>query len=505
MQWLFTREESRAVDRDAIDRLGVLGLVLMENAGRGACDALTARFGDRLDRVVLVGGPGQNGGDAWVIARRLALLGLRPHAVLLGDPSRLRGDAATNWELLPRIGVQTTAVAPERGHDIAAMLADASLIVDGIFGTGLDRVVDGGYAHAIEAIERAAAPVVALDLPSGLDADTGGVLGTAAHAALTVTFAGLKRGLHQFPAAAYAGEVVVADIGIPLGAEPGATVWWAPDLAQLIPRRAADAHKGTAGHLLVVGGAPGTTGAAVLAGRAAFRAGAGLVTIGARPDARDALEQKVIELMTVALPGAPDRAAVEALCEGKRAVVLGPGLGLDALGRAWAEAFARHAPVPTVIDADALTHLADTGLAGLANAAAPRLLTPHPGEAARLLSSSTGQVQANRYQAAETIADKTKQVAVLKGARTVIAANGRIRVCAEGTPALGVAGTGDVLSGIAGALLMNLEPFDAAIAASLLHACAGLEAATADRGLIASEVADAVPTVLERFVGGTTA
>lgn len=479
-----------------MNELGIVSLVLMENAGRGAADAICELFEERLERVVLLGGPGQNGGDAWVIARRLTLLGHRPLAVLLGDASRLHGDAQVNWALLGGLGIDTKEVPVDDALSVRELLADASLIVDGLFGTGLDRPITGGYALAIEAMDAVPAPLVSLDLPSGLDADTGAVFGVAPLASLTVTFAGHKRGLHQFPGVEHAGAVHVADIGIPIDASPAASLWTGDDLAELLTPRAADSHKGTNGHALVVGGAPGKTGAAILAGRAAFRAGAGLVTIGARADSRAALEEKVIELMTVELPAQADQTAVEALCEGKGVVVLGPGMGLDSLGRDWARAFAQYAPIPTVIDADALTHVAADGLEGLQAAAGPRILTPHPGEAARLLGKSTREIQADRYGAAEALAEQSGQVAILKGARSVVAGAGELRVCAEGTAALGVAGTGDVLSGVLGALTLSLAPLDAAIAGTLLHALSGEAAAVADRGLIASEVADAVPRIL---------
>lgn len=498
---LFTREESRDVDRVAIEQLGVLGLVLMENAGRGATDAILERFRDRLDRVVLVGGPGQNGGDAWVIARRLTLMGVAPYAVLVGDPSKLRGDAAANWVLLGELGVRTSAVSPNDTAAIHAALEGATLVVDGLFGTGLDRPIEGGYAGAVKALEQVDAPVVALDLPSGLDANTGAILGVAAHAAMTVTFAGLKRGLHQYPGVEYAGEVRIADIGIPVTTNTDAAVYDAADLRPLIHRRSGDAHKGTNGHLLVVGGAPGKTGAALLAGRGGFRAGAGLVTLGARPDARATLEEKVVELMTTELPAAADQAAVESLCEGKRAAVVGPGLGLDDTGVSWTTAFAKYAPIPVVIDADGITNLGGD-LAGLRNASGPRILTPHPGEAARLLGSTTADVQGDRFAAASALAAQSGQTAILKGARTLVASGERLGVCAEGTPALGVAGTGDVLSGITGTLAMTLAPFEAALGAALAHALAGESASVGDRGLLASEVADAVPGVLAHVLGG---
>lgn len=501
MQWLYTRQESRDVDRAAVQELGIASPLLMENAGRGATEAIRERFGDRLGRVVLLGGPGQNGGDAWVIARRLTLLGYRPLALLIGESERLGGDARANWALLGKLGIETAEVSPDQVGSIRTPLGGATLVVDGLFGTGLDRPLQGGYAEAIRAMDGAEAPLVSLDLPSGLDADTGAILGAAPHASMTVTFGGQKRGLHQYPGVEHAGIVRVADIGIPIEASSAASLWAKGDIRSLIPPRADDAHKGTNGHLLVVGGAPGKTGAALLAGRAAFRAGAGLVTIGARADARAALEEKVIELMTDALPDRADRAGVESMCAGKRAVVLGPGMGLDDLGRAWARAFAMHAPVPTVIDADGLTNLVGDGVSSLKQAAAPRILTPHPGEAARLLGRSTDEVQADRYAAAEALANESGQVVILKGARSIVAAADQLRVCAEGTPALGVAGTGDVLSGVIGALALTLAPIDAAIAGALLHALAGVEASAGDRGLIASDLADAVPAVLAKLLG----
>jgi NAD(P)H-hydrate epimerase len=498
---LFTRQESREVDRAAIEDLGINSLILMENAGRGATDAIVEAFPQRLRRVVLVGGPGQNGGDAWVVARRLKLLGHEPLALLIGAASQLRGDAKVNWALLGKLGIESIELSPDAAESVAEHAVRATLLVDGLFGTGLDRPITGGHAKIIELLDEASAPLVALDMPSGLDADTGAILGIAPHAALTVTFAGHKRGLHQFPGVEHAGAVRLADIGVPLqNATPQASLWTREDLRALIAPRAADAHKGTNGHLLVIGGSPGKTGAAVLAGHAAFRAGAGLVTIGARADSRAALEEKVVELMTTPLPDEADRAAVESLCEGKRAAVLGPGLGLDEVGASWVRAFSRHAPIPTVIDADALTHIADEGLASLMQASAARILTPHPGEAARLLGVPTAEVQRDRFSAAAALGARSRQTVILKGARTIVASQGALRVCGEGTPALGVAGTGDVLSGIVAALAMSLAPFEAAIGGALLHAVAAVDASVGDRGLIASEVADRVPAVLAASV-----
>jgi len=501
---LLTREAVRALDTDAVSRLALPSLVLMENAGLGATRAIQERFGDRLERVVIVGGTGQNGGDGWVVARQLVRLGHAPEAVLVGDASRVKGDAAVNLETMRRLGVALDVIAGDELAPLDARLAHATLVVDALFGTGLDRPVSGVHADAIRRIAaataRTGAPLVALDLPSGIDADTGAVLGAAPRAALTITFAAHKRGLHQHPGADHAGEIVCVSIGVPAPHEAPARIVDAEDVAALVPARRADAHKGTGGHVLVIAGSPGHTGAAVLAGLGALRAGAGLVTIAPRGAARAAIDAKVLELMTMELPPGADRAieAVRERARDMRAAVIGPGLGLDDEGRQIALGLARTLEVPAVLDADALTAHAGA-LRSLREAAAPRVLTPHPGEASRLLGIPTADVQRDRYAAATRLADESGATVVLKGARTIVgSAGGRLDVCRRGTPALGTAGTGDVLGGVIGALLVALDPPDAAIAGVVLHAIAGELARVSDRGLLASEVAHAVPRALEQ-------
>jgi NAD(P)H-hydrate epimerase len=498
---LLTREASRAVDADAVARLGVPSLLLMENAGRGAFEAIRRAFPERLGRVVLVGGPGQNGGDAWVVARHLAVAGFAPRAVLVGDRAKVRGDAAPNLEALERMGVPLRAIDP-RGGGLDALdeaLRGATLVVDGLFGTGLARAVEGGYAAALARMEAAPAPVVALDLPSGIDADTGRVLGASVHAALTVTFAAMKRGLAQHPGRAYAGRVEVASIGAPAPGASEASLLEARDVAGWLPRRADDAHKGTAGHVVLFTGGPGTLGAALLSGRAALRGGAGLATVAARPEVLHALEARIPELMSHELPHEPSPKRLAPIYEGKRAAVLGPGLGLTSWAQRLTLTVALEAPLPVVIDADGLNALALEGAVDLASAKAPRVLTPHPKEASRLLGASVEEVQGDRFAAAAELARRSGQVVALKGAGTVVAApGGRMAVCDRGTPALGVGGTGDVLAGALGALLCALPPFEATCAGVYLHALAGELAAGSDRGLFASEVADALPWALER-------
>lgn len=484
---LLTREAVRALDADAIEG-GVAGLVLMENAGHRAAEAIRTRFTDSLGAVLCLGGSGQNGGDAWVVARHLASAGVRVRAVLVGSTEKVGGDARPNLEALAHVGVPFVACD---AHEVS--LAGATLVVDGLFGTGLDRPIEGALASLIERIDAHGAPLVALDLPSGVDANTGAVLGVAPHAALTVTFAAHKRGLWQYPARRHVGEVVLASIGVPAPRSADAMLVEDDDVATLLKRREADSHKGSAGHVLVLAGAPGKTGAALLAGHGALRGGAGLVTIGTR--APDALDAKLVELMSAQVDG--EDAARDAM-RGKDAVVLGPGLGLDDATRTWLRALAVQAPLPMVLDADALT--AFTGGLAMLQSAPTRVLTPHPAEAARLLGVTTEAVQRDRYAAAAALAARSQQVAMVKGAGSVIAApDGRLRVISAGTPALGVAGTGDVLAGLVGALLAEgHDAFDAAWAAAHLHARAGeLAAGGRDRGLLAREVADALPASLE--------
>jgi hydroxyethylthiazole kinase-like uncharacterized protein yjeF len=489
MRSLYTRDEMRAVDRAASERYGIPSLSLMENAGARATDFLLARYADRLGHVVIVGGEGQNGGDGWVVARQLHARGIRAHCVLIGSPDRIRGDARVNFDALARLGIAVGANLDLQG---------ATLIVDALFGTGLARKLEGAHAEGVARINDSVVAVCALDLPSGIDADSGQVLGSAIRADSTVTFAGYKRGLLQFPGVEHAGELHVASIGAPVPDSDVALIE-AHDVAALLPRSRRDAHKGSRGHVLIIAGSKGKTGAALLSSYGALRGGAGLVTIAADRETQPVLEQKVLEVMTAAFD---DAASILALVEGKGAAVLGPGFGLDDDRKRLARQLAVELPVPCVLDADALTALGDD-VEQLREARAPRILTPHPGEASRLLGRATTAVQADRYGAVRELAERSGHVVVLKGAQTVIGSpGGAIRVCRAGTPALGVAGTGDVLAGVIGSLSVGLPAFASAWASVQLHALAGELAAVSDRGLFAHQVADAIPHALERTRSG---
>lgn len=482
------------MDRAAAEDLGLPTLLLMENAGRGAADVLLRAHSARLDDVVIVGGVGQNGGDAWVVARHLVLAGHRPRCfVVTPDGSRCVGDAAVMMQALVRMGLVVEELRSSTDA-LARALESAALVVDGLFGTGLSRPIDGIHASVVECIGASGVTVVALDLPSGIDADDGAVLGVSIRAEATLTFGAEKRGLHAPPGFLHAGEVSVVSIGAGLPASAGAFVVEPADVAARIPVRSLDEHKGTAGHVLVVGGASGTTGAALLAARGAMRAGAGLVTLAATPDSRPSFDQRVLEAMTKSYESIDE---LLSLARGKRAVVLGPGLGLSPARRELVRELVLRCEVPLVLDADALTLLAELGIESASGDPAPRVLTPHPGEAARLLGLGTAEVQANRFEAARRLAERSGQGVVLKGARSVVTAPGQpLYVCEHGTPALGVGGSGDVLSGVVGALLgADANCLDVA-AAVTLHAMAGEAAARTDRGLLASEIADAIPGTL---------
>jgi NAD(P)H-hydrate epimerase len=493
--FLATSAEARDVDRRAVER-GMSTLVLMENAGRGATDVILARHPDALARPLVIGGTGQNGGDAWVVARHLLARGVRPRVLRIGARDAVKGDALSNLVALEAHGLTVPSIDRD---GLVAMLDGATLVIDGLFGTGLSRAIEGFVAEAIGTIDAAGLPIVALDLPSGISADTGAVMGVALHAATTITFGVDKRGLQQYPGVDHAGHVVLERLGLPFVAPTRTVLLESADLPRLVPPRERDAHKGSAGHVLVVAGSPGHTGAALLAALGAHRMGAGLVTIAARGAARAALDAKVVETMTLEVPEALEAGLATTLREAasRRSAVVGPGLGLDATSQAFARRLAIELPTSAVIDADALTAFAGDPSA-LKSAVAPRVLTPHPGEAARLLGTTSGAVQSDRYAAASALVDRVGHVVVLKGARTLVAApDGRIAVIATGTPALASGGTGDVLAGAVGAMLASVsDPFDAACAAALAHGRAGELAAVADRGLLAHEVADALPRAL---------
>lgn len=477
-EFLYSPAAVRAMDARAIGELGIPGLTLMERAGRGAFEALRRRWAG-LGRLAVVCGVGNNAGDGYVVARLAREAGLAVEVLQLGDQARLQGDAGLALQRWLNAGGQVQPFA-------AARLQSAELVVDAIFGTGLDRAVRGEWAQAIAVINALGRPVLALDIPSGLHGGTGAVLEQAVRAAATITFIAPKCGLYTGAGPACTGEVLVDDLGVPdavrASQPPMARLLHGSDLAKLLPSRPRDAHKGLFGHVLILGGDHGFGGAARMAAEAAARVGAGLVSVATRAEHVPALLGPRPELMVSAVAGARD---LPPLLARASVVAVGPGLGQAAWGRELLEAALGFAG-PLVVDADGLNLLA----------AAPRrrsnwVLTPHPGEAARLLGKATGAVQADRLEAARQLAGRYGGVVVLKGAGSIVQGEGGLPlISSAGNPGMASGGMGDVLTGVvAGLLAQGLEPAQAAATAMQVHALAA-DAAAADgeRGLLASDL-----------------
>jgi NAD(P)H-hydrate epimerase len=497
----------RAFDKHAIEVCHVPSLVLMENAGRGATDVLVRELldGDAANaRVMIVCGTGNNGGDGLVIARHLLLRGADPTVWLCGDATKASPDARANLDGWRGVGGEVLEVpAGSSIEALKAALGDADVVVDALFGTGLDRPLEGLLADVVRAMNAATVPRFAVDLPSGLDADTGRALGVAVEASVTVTFAHHKLGLLTPGGAALAGRVQVVDIGVPasLVAHVGGSAqrMETADLRQWLTARAPGAHKTSAGHVVVLAGSAGRIGAPQLVAHGAMRAGAGLATIATWPGAASVIEGHVLEVMTARIDPARSGESLDAILAHKQAVVIGPGFGLGDDARLAVEYVIASWLGPVVVDADALSMFA--GRPSVFMASKKAILTPHPGEAARLLGKTAADIEADRFHAARELVAATGAVVVLKGAHTLVASpDARMAVSPVACPALGTAGSGDTLGGIIGAMACGLEPFEAACAGVLLHALAGEAWARAhggaDRGMLASEIADMLPQLL---------
>lgn len=509
---VLSREQMRELDRHAIEACRVPSVVLMENAGRNAAGVVLRALEGGPSEVVIVAGTGNNGGDGFVVARRLLCAGHSAEVYLLGDPQALKGDARLNHDAWRGLGGRVTPVGDDAGvmalTAALASLEPADVIVDALFGTGLDRPVEGARAQVIEAVNQSDARVFALDVPSGLDANTGAVLGIAVRAEATITFAHLKLGLLTPVGAEHSGDVHVVDIGVPgeLFREVGcsALLFESDDARELVAPRSVAAHKGSAGHVFAVAGSAGKTGAALLVARGALRAGAGLATICTFPDAADSLDLRALEEMTARIDPAHVETSLDACLERADVVAIGPGLGLDERARRVAEHVVLSWNGTKVVDADALSAFAGRA-AELARARGQLILTPHPGELARLLGTSVAEVERDRFGALERAVELTHAVVLLKGARTLVGAPGELPlVTSAGTPALATAGAGDVLSGVIAAFAKSTPPRFAAMLGAHVHALsaeAWAERTGSDRGLVAHEVADGVPGVLAALSG----
>ena len=481
---LYRAEQLREFDRRAIQEQGIPGYALMTRAATAALHELQVRWPE-AKRLVLVCGAGNNAGDGYVLARLARAARLDARVLWLREPRELRGDARIAWTDAEAAGVP---LAPFT----RASLEGADVIVDALLGTGLDRPLNGDWAAAIAAINASGVPILALDIPSGLQADTGAVLGTVVRADVTISFIASKLGLFTGQGADCAGLVCSASLDVPdavfADAVPAAWQIDAAFLEAALPPRPRSSHKGDFGHVLVVGGAPGMSGAARLAAEAAARGGAGWVSVATHASHAAVLNIGRPELMCHAVDADPHR-TLEPLLARATVVAIGPGLGRDAWARELLAAV-WDADVPLILDADALNLLAQT----------PRrredwVLTPHPGEAARLLGITSAAVQADRPGAVTALQERFGGVVVLKGSGTLIADGKRLRLCAVGNPGMASGGMGDVLTGVIAGLLAQGLALDIAAAAGVVaHGLAGDAVARAggERGLLASDLLPAL-------------
>jgi hydroxyethylthiazole kinase-like uncharacterized protein yjeF len=511
---LLSAAESRELDHLSQEKYGIPSYSLMTRAGEAVAAAVFHRWRHALhDGVLVVAGKGNNGGDGMVAARALMAEQVPVRTILLANASGLKGDAARAHAELVAGGGAVLEVLGETELD-AAMGGHAGVIVDAIFGTGLNAEVKGLARRAIEMINRAGPPVVAVDIASGVDADSGAVMGAAVRAALTVTFGFAKFGHVSYPGAELCGELEIADIGFAAGAigeiAPRGKFFDTAEARPFLRARPRNSHKGNYGHVMVIAGSRGKSGAAILASRGALRMGAGLVTAAIPEAVGIIVAAGQAELMTEPIADRDGHfdaqyvpAVLAKLLEGKDALAVGPGIGQSEDTRAlmeWLIAEGVAPRRPMLIDADGLNVVAQIGARALKRAAGPVVLTPHPGEAARLLGMSTAEVNADRIGAARRLSDLSGAAVLLKGARTVIAGTaGEIYVNASGNPGMATPGMGDVLSGIVGALLgQRMAPLGALALGAFVHGHAAdrLAARIGPVGYLAGDLANELPSTL---------
>ncbi|NLZ16136.1 MAG: NAD(P)H-hydrate dehydratase [Desulfobulbaceae bacterium] len=534
---LASAAQMRELDRRSIEEIGIPGAVLMENAGRATVDAMEHHFGPVHGKNVgIVAGPGNNGGDGLVIARWVHSRGGHPLVLLCADPEQLPPDATLNWAIVQRLGLPCWVAepaattrpissfglfSPVEAWEKELRTRPLHSLVDALFGIGLARPVAGMYLEAVRNINRLsrchACPVVAADIPSGLNSDTGQILGEAVQADLVVAY-GLAKPGHLHNGVIQNGRLAVVDIGIPKAVLSEASLpgmLLNHSIAGHLAQRSADSHKGINGHVLLLAGSTGKTGAAMLAAQGALRSGTGLLTCAVPANLFPIFAGgPLVEAMYAPLPASTDYIShgdfglITELCQDKQVLVIGPGMATAAATAELVLALYRERPEPMVLDADALNILAERKEV-LAKPGGPRLFTPHPGEMARLLEQPTRRIQADRLAAAQQLCRLCGQgehgaahpiVVILKGAGTVVAAaDGRWAVNTSGNPGMATGGMGDVLAGMAGGMLaQGHAPWQAACAGAYLHgAAADLVAATQPYGYSASEVAAALPQLLQ--------
>lgn len=467
------------IDRKAIEIWGISGLVLMENAGRAVVDCLEEEIGAvKGKKFVVVCGKGNNGGDGFVITRHLLNRGAQVDCILLGKITEIKGDARINADILRHVGVSIRE-SPQF-DELSYIIRTAPYIIDAIFGTGISAPPEGIFAQTIQLINESGAYVISVDIPSGIDADTGKVLNLAVQAKLTVTMGTPKYGLILYPGKSYAGKLRIADIGIPkalIGDHADTFLVTKDDIRRNLPPRRPDGHKGTFGTCLVVAGSRGYSGAACLTAMAAVRAGAGLIRLAFPQSLAPVIESRVLEPVKHPLPETlAATLSLEALPQlldlvaKATSVTIGPGISTHSETKKLLHEILPHIKVPVVVDADGITNLV-AGEETIRRCSAPLILTPHPGELSRLINIPAPEINANRLAVARTAARQFNCLIVLKGAPTVTATpEGKVFVNPTGNSGLGSGGTGDVLTGlIAGLLAQGATPLNAALTGVFCH------------------------------------
>ncbi|MCL2761210.1 MAG: NAD(P)H-hydrate dehydratase [Desulfuromonadales bacterium] len=508
-----TGKVMQSLDRRTIDEFKISGLDLMEKAGQNCVDLIKERYGSTVKQVVIIAGRGNNGGDGYVIARLLSVLRWNVDLFVISSRDKITGDAKVNLDRLPK--VFPVYINDESGlKGLAQALEKAEIIVDALLGTGLNTEVEGLYASVINMINSASAYTVSVDIPSGIDSATGKVLGCSVKAACTVTFAVAKLGHLLYPGAEYTGDLFVTDIGIPKGlidrAEGIELIDQKYASTLLIPR-SRTAHKGSNGHALVIAGSTGKSGAAAMAGNSAMRSGAGLVTLAVPESIHNILEIKTTEVMTVPLLdnnlgflGKDTVPEIARQLKDKAVMALGPGIGWDKLTSELVRDLVKNAEIPIVIDADGLNAISED-LSVLGNSkSAFIIMTPHPGEMARLTNLTVAEVEEDRLGVARSFAVKHSVYLILKGARTVIAApDGKLALNKSGNPGMASGGMGDVLTGIVTALVaQGYEPFKACCLGVFVHGFAGdlVAKEKGEIGLIATDLQEMLPYALKKLI-----
>ncbi|MBZ0160812.1 MAG: NAD(P)H-hydrate dehydratase [bacterium] len=510
-----TAGQMRELDRRATEEYGIPSLLLMENAGLQAVLELERAFPHLTrGRIAVVCGKGNNGGDGFVVARHLCNRGTAVEVFLLARQTEIQGDARTNLEIIRHVGVPIHEMTTSQTLEASRMAIErADIVVDAILGTGTTGPAKGIFGEAIELLNRSGRPIVALDIPSGLHSDEGVIPGPSINAALTVTFGLPKRGLILYPAAACAGRVVTVDIGLPrpllTDSLLDVSLVQAEDLVSVLPPRDPNAHKGTYGHALVLAGSPGKTGAAAMCALSALRIGAGLVTLALPESLNDAMEAKLTEVMTEPLHETRERTVAHAalervldLMQGKRVIAIGPGLSIHPETAELVRAVVKTVKAQIVVDADGINALGPN-LETLRDVALPPILTPHPGELARLLGIDRDEVVRHRIPIAQKVAASFGVYLVLKGARTLIAnPEGQVAINMTGNAGMATGGTGDVLTGlIAGLVAQGVSADLAAKAAVYLHGLSGDLAAEAvgQEAMVASDLMAQIPEAIRQL------